>query len=148
MVQQQPLFIMLGQNPLPLDRLTGQHIDALHEFITEDFLDILREAQLRRGIGVMLALDYESAPLELIAKLESWGIQAEASHLLRFRLLPQASLPSWDDVSDYLAAHITPRPAADQIALIKQEYDRRASNPDLTFEKLARLIDRYTLADH
>jgi TIR domain len=149
MVQQQPLFIILGQNPLPADRLADQHIDALREFIIENLPSMLREARLLRGIGVMLALDYEVlSPPDLITKFEEWGAQAEATNILRFRPLPQASLPSWDDVNDYLTTSVKPRPQADQIALIRQEYDRRASNPELTFEKLARLIDRYTLSDH
>jgi|SRR5579864_31417 len=146
--QQKPVFIMLGQNPLPLDRLTDQHIDALREFITDNLPTILRESRVLRGIGVMLALDYEVASQPLIAKFVDWGARAEASDTLRFRALPQASLPSWEDVHDYLTTNVTPRPQADQIALIRQEYDRRASNPELTFEKLARLIDRYTLIGH
>src|SRR6202042_2557972 len=101
LVAQQPLFIMLGQNPLPLDRLTDQNVDALREFITESLPALLRQAKVLRGVQVMLALDYEAASPDALAKFEQWGLQAETSNVLRFRPLPQASLPSWEDVSDY-----------------------------------------------
>ncbi|HXO68234.1 MAG TPA: TIR domain-containing protein [Bradyrhizobium sp.] len=144
MVQKQPLFIMLGQSPLAVDQLKDQHIEALREFITDHLIELLREARLSRGISIMLALDYAKINPDLIAKFEAWGRQAEESGLLRFRTLPEASLPSWEEVNDYLQG-MKPRPDADQVALIRREYDRYASNPDLTFERLARLIDRYTL---
>jgi hypothetical protein len=146
MVQQQPLFIMIGQTPLPVDQLTSQHIDALGEFITGHLISLLNEAQISRGIAVMLAFDYEKVVPDLIAKFETWGKVAEASNMLRFRILPQASLPTWEEVNDYLVTNVMPAPTAAQIAIIRGEYERHASNPDLTFERLARLIDRYTLA--
>jgi len=135
---------MLGQSPLAVDQLKDQHIEALREFITDHLIELLREARLSRGISIMLALDYAKINPDLIAKFEAWGRQAEESGLLRFRTLPEASLPSWEEVNDYLQG-MKPRPDADQVALIRREYDRYASNPDLTFERLARLIDRYTL---
>jgi hypothetical protein len=146
MAQQQPLLIMLGQSPLPLDQLTSQHIEALGEFITDQLISLLREVQPSRGIGIMLALDYEKIVPDLIAKFEAWGRAAQASGVLRFRPLPQASLPPWEEVNDYLLSNVTPRPAVEQIEVIRREYDKHASNPDLSFERLARLIDRYTLS--
>ena len=145
MVRQRPVFIMLGQNPLPLDQLSDQHVEALREFITDNLPALLREAGVRQGVGIMLALDYEEAVPELVEKFDRWGAEAEATNELRFRPLPPASLPSWEEVHNYLITSVTPRPQSEQIALIKEEYDRRASNPNLTFEKLARLLDRYTL---
>jgi hypothetical protein len=144
MVQQQPLFIILGQSPLAVDQLTSQHVDALGEFITDHLIELLGEAEVSRGIGVMLAFDYAKINPGLIAKFDAWGKQAEASGLLRFQPLPEASLPTWEEVNDYLLG-VNPPPDAGQVALIRREYDRHASNPDLTFERLARLIDRYTL---
>jgi hypothetical protein len=94
MVQTQPLLIIIGQSPLPLEHLTQQHIAALGEFITGHLVSLLREAQPARGVGVMLALDYEKAVPDLIQQFEAWGKEAEASNMLRFRPLPQASLPS------------------------------------------------------
>lgn len=145
MVQQRPLFIMLGQSPLPVDQLTDQHLDALREFIVDHLTTLLRDAQVDRGICVMLTLDYDKNDPDLIRRIARWGKEAEASKTLRFRPLPQASLPTWDEVNDYLISDVTPLPNAEQMALIRQEYDRHVKNPDLTFERLARLIDRYTL---
>jgi hypothetical protein len=125
--------------------LTSQHVEALGEFITVQLVALLREAQVSRGIAVMLALDYDEIVPDMIAKFHAWGQQAEASMTLRFRPLPQAALPTWDEVNDYLLTSVRPPPAAEQIDLIRREYDRHASNPDLSFERLARLIDRYTL---
>jgi hypothetical protein len=146
LAQQQPLFIMLGQSPLPLDRLTDQHISALGEFMTTHLVSLIRESRISRGICFMLAIDYEHAIPDSLNKLKEWGGQAEASHTLRFRILPQATLPTWDEVNDYLLNNVAPPPTPEQIEMIHREYDRHASNPDLTFERLARLIDRYTLA--
>jgi hypothetical protein len=145
LVRQRPVLIILGHNPLPLDQLSAQHVAALHEFLTDNLPALLREANLKQGVCIMLAVDYDGPVPELIAKLNEWGTEADATHELHFRPLPPASLPSWEEVHNYLVTSVAPRPRSDQIMLIKEEYDRRASNPNLTFEKLARLLDRYTL---
>jgi hypothetical protein len=145
LVQKQALFVLLGQSPLPLDRHEAQHVEAIRELVTDKLPALLRETRLNSGVWIMLAFDYEEEPTELLAKVEEWGATAGSSKVLRFRPLPTVSLPTWDEVNTYLTSQISPRPSPDQIALVRQEYMRRVSNPDLTFDQLARLIDRYTL---
>ena len=144
LVQKQPIFILLGQNPLPLDKLERQYLDALAELITEKLPTQLREAGLGSGVAIMLALDYDREPAALITECEDWGRRAEEKGTLHFRPLPRVSLPSWDEVHDYLTLQIRPRPSREDVILIQQEYEQLASNPNIGFDKLARLIDAMT----
>jgi hypothetical protein len=145
LVQKQPIFILLGQNPLPLDRLERQYLDALAEFVSEKLPALLREARVGGGVSVMLAVDYDREPAELIADCENWGARAEQTGTVSFRPLPRISLPTWDEVHGYLTSQIQPRPSKADVALIQQEYQQLAESPGMGFDKLARLIDAMTI---
>jgi len=145
LARQQALFLILGENPLPLDRMSDQNLSGLREFVVDLLPGILRGARLQHGVSIMIPIDYLDTQPPAMADVEAWCNEADQTHLLRFRLLPPASLPSWSEVHAYLLTDVSPRPRAEDILLMKQEYERHASNPNLTFEKLARLVDRYTL---
>lgn len=113
--------------------------------MTDKLPALLREPGLQSGVWVMLAFDYEKEPTDLLTQLKQWGATAADSRVLRFRPLPTVSLPTWDEVETYLTTQINRQPNPAEIALIRQEYTRHVSNPNLTFDQLARLIDRYTL---
>ena len=81
----------------------------------------------------------------LIAECEDWGRRAEEKGTLCFRHLPRVSLPSWDEVYSYLTSQIRPRPSQEDVVLIQQEYQQLVANPNIGFDKLARLIDAMTM---
>jgi hypothetical protein len=145
LAQKQPIFIILGQNPLPLDKLERQYLNALAELFTDKLPTLLREAGLGSGVAFMLAVDYEQEPVALIAECEDWGRRAEEKGPLCFRPLPRVSLPSWEEVHTYLTSQIRPRPSQKEVVLIQHEYDQLAANPNIGFDKLARLIDAMTI---
>lgn len=143
-VQQQPIFVILGVNPLMIDLMNDDHLSGLQDFLTKRLPNLIREARLDQGIAVIVPLDYEEFVPDRIEKFEKWGEKAEESGLIIYRPLKPAQLPTWEEVKDYLDEQ-RPRLSTDQIDLIQNEYEKRVTNPDLTFEQLARMIDRYTL---
>jgi hypothetical protein len=145
-VQRQPIFILLGQNPLPLDKLERRYLDALAELITDKLPTLLGGPGLGSGVAIMLAVDYAQEPAGLVAECEDWGRRAEERGTLRFRSLPRVVLPSWDEVHSYLTAQIHPRPSREEIDRIQQEYEHLATDPNIGFDKLARLIDAMTIS--
>jgi inactive STAND len=146
LVQKQPIFLLLGQNPLPLDKLEREYLDAIRELITERLPSLLQQPGLHSGVGIMLAVDYAAEQPGLLSECERWGVQAETTGTMRFRPLPRVLLPSWDEVQSYLDVQIRPRPSQDDIILIRKKYDQLADkDPELGFDKLARLIDAMTL---
>lgn len=141
----QPLFIILGHSPLPAGNLGERQIDALREFITEELPATLARANIQTGIVLLLPFDYlTDEPPPLIHQVTQWGIEAQRTNWLQFRALPRASLPTWEDVVDYLTTTLQPPTPPEQIELIRCEYEERVRNPDLSFDELARIVDSYT----
>jgi hypothetical protein len=145
LVQQHPLFVMLGELPLPLDRLSDEHLAALGEFISGHLPATLGEARIDRWLTILMVFDYRERPADRLARLQAWGAKAELTGRLRFRPLPEASLPTWEEVKDYLETQLRPPASPGLIIDIQQEYVRLAANPSLTFDELARLVDSFTL---
>jgi hypothetical protein len=146
LVQQQPLFVMLGELPLPLDRLSEEHFAALGDFLTEHLPALLKQAGVQRRMTVMMVFDYLEKPIARLERLGELGRKAAATGWLRFRPLPEASLPTWGEVKDYLEDYLQPRPTPAVITNFEQVYMKLIVDPNLAFEELAREIDSWTLA--
>lgn len=139
--KQQPVFLILGLNPL--DRLDATQQHGLQECIETALPELLRRERPANDVRVLLALDYDGTTVPaLVSQAQAWGRTAQTSGVLRYLPLQPVTLPIWEDVAHYIDMQSTP-PSPATLAALQQEYQRLTSGRASTYQELADLIDRY-----
>lgn len=140
MAKNQRLVAVLCDSPLPAIDLRPSHIAALEQFLTIALPELMAEIESPGALSLLVTFDYAGQPPPIIDRAIQWCRQAEHSGHLRSRPLPPASLPSWDEISDYVSA-LSPQPTNDHLHSMRARFDHMVALPELTFDQIARFIE-------
>lgn len=143
--QKKQVFFILGEIPLPIDDLTARELAGLREFVTKLLPKLLKESKVQDGVTLLLPFDYFGEQSPRIDDAAAWGWEAHQSGWIHFRPLPPVSLPSWEEITDYLR-ELRPPFTPDRIESLRVQFDRDTGGRPQTFDMLARWVDRKTLS--
>lgn len=136
-----PLVIVLTAlpNPLqPLSDLTAEQQAGLGEFLSDK---LPAHLAANRRVTVLLPLEYRQEETSLLP----WARQIALSKWNAFPLvsseLAKLTLPTWEEVEDYLRRYPERLPLATLLPKVKQLY-QEVCQPGINFERLATEIDR------
>ena len=136
-----PLVIVLTAllNPLqPLSDLTTEQQAGLGQFLSDK---LPAHLAANRRVTVLLPLEYRQEETSLLP----WARQIALSKWNAFPLvsseLAKLTLPTWEEVEDYLRRYPVKLPLQTLLPKVKQLY-QEVCQPGINFERLATEIDR------
>ncbi len=140
-LRSQPSLIIVGDTPL--SDFDADECKGLEDFLTHILPSYLEQNDITRGVSILVPVEYFDHDRGFLNQLKSWLKITARETGITFAELPEISLPSWEEIEDFLCAQDPPPKEATQMR-IKAMYDRMKEHAPPSFRVLAAIIDRHT----